>query len=180
MNAVVCTVPDMPPSRVRACLAGLPPPGDYAVEVVPLAYEERPHLSGWTHFDDRRITIEVPHPFIPFGEVIPYAAKRRPVDDEMRFTWLTEGVTFRTAREVVRFVYLHEWMHWYLAERLARKSRAETTCDRFALWNYRRKVVTEDDARMALRRGAGNARTDRARSRPPEPAQLSLGFATSA
>src|SRR6185436_19314773 len=49
----------------------------------------------------------------------------------------TEGVTFRTPREVLRFLYCHEWMHWYLRERLGRKSAAETTCDRFALRNYR-------------------------------------------
>ena len=31
----------------------------------------------------------------------------------MRFIWLTEGVTFRTPREVLRFLYCHEWMHVY-------------------------------------------------------------------
>ena len=30
-------------------------------------------------------------------------------------------------RDVVRFLYCHEWMHWYLKERLGRKSAAETT-----------------------------------------------------
>jgi hypothetical protein len=43
-------------------------------------------------------------------------------------------------------------MHWYLKERLGRKSAAETACDRFALRNYRRRTVTEDDAQDALRR----------------------------
>jgi hypothetical protein len=70
----------------------------------------------------------------------------------MKFIWLTEGVTFRTPREVLRFLYLHEWMHWYLKERLGKKSRAETACDRFALRNYRRRVVTEADAELALAR----------------------------
>jgi hypothetical protein len=51
---------------------------------------------------------------------------------------------------VLRFLYLHEWMHWYLRERLGKKSAAETACDRFALRNYRRRVVTEDDAQAAL------------------------------
>ena len=59
---------------------------------------------------------------------------------------------FRTPREVLRFLYLHEWMHWYLKEELGKKSAAETTCDRFALRNYRRRVVTLEDARAALRR----------------------------
>ena len=62
-----------------------------------------------------------------------------------------EGVTFRTPREVIRFLYLHEWMHWYLKERLGRKARAETTCDRFALRCYKRGRVTEEDADAALR-----------------------------
>ena len=43
-------------------------------------------------------------------------------------------------------------MHWYLREELGRKSAAETTCDRFALRNYRRRQVTMEDARSALRR----------------------------
>jgi hypothetical protein len=43
-------------------------------------------------------------------------------------------------------------MHWYLRERLGRRSAAETACDRFALRNYRRRNVTEDDAIAALSR----------------------------
>jgi hypothetical protein len=43
-------------------------------------------------------------------------------------------------------------MHWYLKERLGRKSAAETACDRFALRNYRRRRVTLSDADAALRR----------------------------
>jgi hypothetical protein len=70
----------------------------------------------------------------------------------MRFIWLTEGVTFRTRREVLRFLYLHEWMHWYLKERLGRKAAAETACDRFALRNYRRRKVTVEHADAALAR----------------------------
>ena len=54
---------------------------------------------------------------------------------------------------MLRFLYLHEWMHWFLRERLGRRSQAETTCDRFALRNYRKLVVTEDDARDAMKRG---------------------------
>jgi hypothetical protein len=70
----------------------------------------------------------------------------------MRFIWLTEGVTFRTPREVLRFLYLHEWMHWYLERHHGWGSAAETTCDRFALGNYRRRQVTTTDARAAIRR----------------------------
>jgi hypothetical protein len=132
-------------------LRGLPPAPGYAVHVKPLRYRTRPHLSAWTDFDDHSITLQLPEPFFPFGEVVPYAARRR-AGKGIKFIWLTEGVTFRTPREVLRFLYCHEWMHWYLREELGRKSAAETTCDRFALRNYRRRTVTESDAELALQR----------------------------
>jgi hypothetical protein len=139
--------------RAEQMLAGLPPADGYRVIVKPLRYRERPHLSGWTSFEEKTIVLQVPEPFFPFGEVVPYGAKRRP-GPRIRFIWLTEGVTFRTPREVLRFLYLHEWMHWYLRERMGKKAAAETSCDRFALRNYRRRVVSEDDAVAALRRSA--------------------------
>jgi hypothetical protein len=148
---VTSSLDDLPAERVRRILAGLPEARGYAVHVKPLRYRERPHLSAWTEFAERSITLQVPEPFFPFGEVVPYGAKRRP-GPRIRFIWLTEGVTFRTPREVLRFLYLHEWMHWYLKERLGKKSAAETTCDRFALRNYRRRIVTIDDADASLRR----------------------------
>jgi hypothetical protein len=148
---VTSVLDDLPTEKVRRILAGLPPADGYRVVVKPLRYRERPHLSAWTDFSDRSITLQVPEPFFPFGEVVPYGAKRRP-GRQIRFIWLTEGVTFRTPREVLRFLYLHEWMHWYLRERLGKKSAAETTCDRFALQNYRRRVVTQQQAEAALRR----------------------------
>lgn len=148
---VTSECPDLPPAKVRRILAGLPTAPGYAVHVKPLRYRQRPHLSAWTDFEAKTITLQVPEPFHPFGEVVPYGARRRP-GKTMRFIWLTEGVTFRTSREVLRFLYLHEWLHWYLKERLGKKSAAETACDRFALRNYRRRMVTEDDAAEALRR----------------------------
>ena len=132
-------------------LGGLPDSDGYRVLVKPLRYRARPHLAARTEFDTRRIVLQVPTPFLPFGEIVPYGAKRLP-GKRMRFIWLTEGVTFRGAREVLRFLYCHEWMHWYLREHLGRKSAAETACDRFALRNYLRPEVTLEDARMALRR----------------------------
>jgi hypothetical protein len=150
---IVSTVPELDPPAVRRALSGLPRAHGYAIRVIPLRYRgDKPHLSAWTDFDVATITIQVPDPFLPFGEVVPYGAVRRPGSAKLRFIWLTEGVTFRTPREVLRYLYLHEWMHWYLRERLGRKSRAETACDRFALRNYRRRSVTEDDASAALRR----------------------------
>jgi hypothetical protein len=148
---ITSSLDDLPAERVRRILTGLPPARGYTVHVKPLRYRARPHLSASTEFAERTITLQVPEPFFPFGEVVPYGAKRRP-GPRMRFIWLTEGVTFRTPREVLRFLYLHEWMHWYLKERLGKKSAAETTCDRFALRNYRRRVVTIDDADASLRR----------------------------
>ncbi len=132
-------------------LTGLPDASGYRVIVKPLRYREKPHLSAWTDFDERLIVLQVPEPFFPFGEIVPYAAKRRP-GKGMRFIWLTEGVTFRTPRQVLRFLYCHEYMHWYLKERRGKKSAAETACDRFALANYRRRAVTVDDAETALAR----------------------------
>ena len=148
---ITSALDDLPPDRVRRVLAGLPEATGYGVHVKSLRYRERPHLSAWTDFSEHSITLQVPEPFFPFGEVVPYGAKRRP-GRTIRFIWLTEGVTFRTPREVLRFLYCHEWMHWYLREQLGRKSAAETTCDRFALRNYRRRAVTIEDAEAALRR----------------------------
>jgi hypothetical protein len=145
-------VPTMPVGDVRRAIAGFPHPDGYDLSVIPLRYRgDKPHLSAWTDFDDKGITIQIPDPFLPFGEIVPYGAKRRP-GKGMRFIWLTEGVTFRSPREVLRFLYLHEWMHWYLKEQRQRKSQAETTCDRFALYNYRKRTVTIEDACEALRR----------------------------
>lgn len=135
-----------------ACaLEGLPET-DYAVTVKPLRYRTRPHMSAWTDFTARTITLQIPEPFLPFGEVVAHGARRRR-GKGMRFIWLTEGITISTPAEVLRFLYLHEWMHWYLREELGRASQAETTCDRFALRNYLRPTVTIADAREAMKRG---------------------------
>jgi hypothetical protein len=152
---ITSAIPDITPLDVRAAVQGLPSADGYGLHVKYLRYREKPHLSAWTDFDAHAITIQVPEPFFPFGEVVPYAARRRPGRGRMRFIWLTEGITFHTPREVIRFLYCHEWMHWYLRERLGRKSSAETACDRFALRNYRRITVTEHDAQAALRRRRG-------------------------
>jgi hypothetical protein len=146
---IASELPELPAGQVRQMLAGLPAADGYRVLVKPLRYREKPHLSAWTDFDERLIVLQMPEPFFAFGEVVPYAAKRRP-GKGMRFIWLTEGVTFRTPRQVLRFLYCHEFMHWYLKERRGKKSAAETACDRFALANYRRRAVTEDDAEEAL------------------------------
>jgi hypothetical protein len=138
-------------AALQRMLAGLPEAEGYTILVKPLRYREKPHLAAQTDFDKRTITLQLPEPFLPFGEVVAYGAKRRP-GRSMRFIWLTEGVTFRRPREVLRFLYLHEWMHWYLHHHHGRGNSAETMCDRFALANYRRREVTLAEARAAMRR----------------------------
>jgi hypothetical protein len=145
------TVEDVPAADVARMLSGLPAARGYEIVVKPLRYREKPHLAAMTDFTERTITLQVPEPFYPFGEVVAYGAKKRP-GRSLRFIWLTEGVTFETPREVLRFLYLHEWMHWYLHVQHGRGSSAETTCDRFALSNFRRSRVTYEDARASLRR----------------------------
>jgi hypothetical protein len=148
---ITSDVAELPPGAVKRALSGLPEAIGYHLQVKSLRYREKPHLAAVTEFEERLITIQIPEPFLPFGEVIPYGARRRPGGGKMRFIWLTEGCTFRTRREVLRFLYCHEWMHWYLKEELGRKSQAETTCDRFALRNYRRRTVTRAEAQAALK-----------------------------
>jgi hypothetical protein len=135
---------------VRRVLTGLPSPGDYRVVISPLRYRTRPHLSGLCEFDVGRIIVRVPEPFLPFDELVYVRARRKP-GAGMRFAWLSENIRFRTRRDVMRFVYLHEWLHWYLREMLGRRSGAETACDRFALRNFRRRQVTVEDALEAIR-----------------------------
>lgn len=141
----------LPEHEVRAHLSGLPEAHGYETLVRPLRYRKRPHLSAFTEFEERRITILVPEPFLPFGEIVHWGAKRVAAKG-IRFVWLSEGLTFREPREVLRFLWCHEWYHWFLKEVLGRKSHAETACDRFALHNFRKDLVTLDDAHAALRR----------------------------
>lgn len=145
------TVPQLPTALIRRHLAGLPDARGYVLNVKPLRYRSRPHLAAYTEFEDRRITIQIPEPFLSFGEIVQYGA-RRVAAKGMRFVWLSEGLTFRTRREVLRYLWCHEWYHWFLKETLGKKSHAETACDRFALHNFRKRVVTLDDAHAALRR----------------------------
>jgi hypothetical protein len=154
--AAASRLPGLTDLELAGVLVGLPDAPGYSVTVKPLRYRFRPHLAAYTSFVERTITIQVPMPFVPFGEVVNYGARRRS-GRGFRFTWLSEGVTFRTPRDVIRFLYCHEWMHWYLRECLGRRGGQETACDRFALFNYLRPRVDEDDARSALARGAASA-----------------------
>ena len=143
--------------EARRALDGLPR-CDYEVVIKPLRYRWSPHLAARCEFEDRRIVLQVPMPFRPFKEPVIFAARRKR-GEGMRFAWASETVLFRGRRDVLRFLYCHEWMHWYLHEVLGKASSAETACDRFALRNFRRRVVTTEDADDALtRRGRLAAR----------------------
>ncbi len=143
-------LPGLIVADVRRALSGLPSPGDYRVVIKPLRYRTEPSLSGLCEFDLGRIIVRVPEPFRPFDELVYFKARRKP-GAEMRFAWISEKVHFRTRRDVLRFIYLHEWLHWYLREVQGKRSGAETACDRFALRNFRRRQVTIDDALEAIR-----------------------------
>jgi hypothetical protein len=138
-------------AQARRALEGLPRAGDYEVVVKPLRYRSSPHLAARCEFEDRRIVLQVPVPFRPFKEAVIYAARRKR-GHGLRFAWASESVSFRLRREVLRFLYCHEWMHWYLREELGKRSAAETACDRFALRNFRRPHVSIADADAALSR----------------------------
>src|SRR5690242_9166082 len=143
---------DLPGYRVadaRRALAGLPSPGDYRVVIKPLRCRTRPSLSALCELDLGRIILRVPEPFRPCAELVYFNARRKP-GAGMRFSWVAEKVRFRTRRDVLRFLYCHEWLHWYLREVQGRRAGAETACDRFALRNFRRRRVTVEDAMEAL------------------------------
>jgi hypothetical protein len=144
-------------AAARQVLEGLPRAGDYEVVVKPLRYRTRPHLAARCEFEDRRIVLQVPVPFRAFKEPVVFAA-RRTRGQGMRFAWASETVSFRGRRDVLRFLYCHEWMHWYLYEALGKRSSAETACDRFALRNFRRLRVSTADADLALVRRRAAAR----------------------
>jgi hypothetical protein len=143
-------LPGLSSAQARKILGGLPR-CDYEVVVRPLRYRWGPHLAARCEFDERRIVLQVPVPWRTFKEPVIYAARRKR-GAGMRFAWASETVYFGTRRDVLRFLYCHEWMHWYLDEMLGKGSSAETACDRFALRNFRRRYVTTEDADEALKR----------------------------
>ncbi len=118
--------------------------------VKPLRYRKRPSLSALCEFDERRLILRLPEPFHPFDELVYHSARRKP-EPGWHFIWLGENVRFRTRRDVLRFLYCHEWLHWYMREIHSLRAGAETACDRFALRHFRRRKVTIDDALEALR-----------------------------
>jgi hypothetical protein len=132
-----------PRERLREILSDLPPAGGYLVVVKPLRYRTGPHLQALCDYDGRTITVQVPEPFRPFRQRIPYRAarikSRAARGNPFAFRWFYRDVLFRTKTEVIRFLYCHEYYHYYLHDVLGRKGAAETACDRFALERFRRR-----------------------------------------
>lgn len=124
--AVRSTLPTHPPGRVREVLRGLPTATGYTVSVKPLRYRTRPHLQAFTFWDHPEILIQVPEPFRPFAELVDLGTRGTPI------------VPFRTRREVIRYLYLHEFCHWWLYLLHGWGTSAEIACDRYAVANYRR------------------------------------------
>ena len=135
------TLPEFPLARVRRILAGLPRAKGYRLDVKPLRYRTAPHLAGLCDYESRVIVVQVPEPFRPFRARIPYRAQRLRAAgarrDVFRFRWYHRTIVFHTKTDVIRFLYCHEFYHYYLYEVLGRKGSAETACDRFALHHFR-------------------------------------------
>lgn len=133
-----------PARRIRAMLSDLPRAGGYRLVVKPLRYRTGPHLAGLCEYDARTITVQVPEPFRPFRQRIPYRAQRIKARAArgypFAFRWFYRDVLFRTKTDVIRFLYCHEYYHYYLHDMLGRKGAAETACDRFALKYFRRRT----------------------------------------
>ena len=125
-RAVRSTLPSHPPLKVRQVLRGLPTATGYTVSVKPLRYRTRPHLQAFTFWDHPEILIQVPEPFRPFRELVDLGIQGAPI------------VPFRTRREVIRFLYLHEFCHYWLYLLHGWGTTAEVACDRYAFANYRR------------------------------------------
>ncbi|HVP18124.1 MAG TPA: hypothetical protein VMU36_03950 [Spirochaetia bacterium] len=143
LMAIDSALQHFPPHRVQAVLADLPTDSGYRLEVKPLRYRTRPHLQALCDWTNKVITVQVPEPFRPFRERVPYRAQRvrsrAGYANEFAFQWFYRDIVFRTRTEVIRFLYCHEYYHYYLHDVLGRKGAAETACDRFALEHFRQR-----------------------------------------
>jgi hypothetical protein len=141
------TLGDISATRLRTILKDLPRAKGYRVELKPLRWRTRPHLQALCDWEAREITVQVPEPFAPFREPVAYRAKRVATrasrgKEKLEFRWFYRTVFFRTKTDVIRFLYCHEYFHYFLHDVLGRRGAAETACDRFALANFRRKTHT--------------------------------------
>ena len=86
--------------------------------------------------------------------------------DAFRFRWFYRNIVFRTKTEVIRFLYCHEYYHYYLFEVLGRKGSAETACDRFALEHFRARATDGPDGPAGSARRAPPTSSGRGSGRP--------------
>lgn len=120
-------------ARVRELIGDLPVARGYHLIVKPLRYRTRPHVQAFCEFDSRRIIVQVPVPFRAFHEDVPYRAQRVGAKG-FNFRWYRRRLRFERPDELIRYLYLHEYYHWFVREVLGKRSAAtETACDRFAL-----------------------------------------------
>lgn len=126
--AVRSTLASHTPAEIRAVLRGLPTATGYTVTVKPLRYRSRPHLVAFTFWDSAEMVIQVPEPFRPFRELVDLGARGFP------------RVPFGTRRDVIRFLYLHEFCHWWLYLTHGWGNSAEVLCDTYAFDNFRRRA----------------------------------------
>lgn len=127
--AVRSTLPSHPADKVRDVVRGLPMATGYRLTVKPLLYRARPHLQAFTYWDRPEMVLQVPEPFVPFAEVCDLGSLGRPL------------VPFRTRRDVIRFLYLHEFCHYWLFLVHGWGTSAEVRCDRYAFAGYRRRGI---------------------------------------
>ena len=132
--AVRSTLPTHPPAKVRQILRGLPTATGYVVSVKPLRYRTEPHLQAFTFWDHPEIILQVPEPFRPFRELVDLGSSGTPL------------VEFPTRRDVIRFLYLHEFCHWWLYLTHGWGAAAEIACDRYAYAHYRRRGIVRPPA----------------------------------
>ncbi|HEX9495561.1 MAG TPA: hypothetical protein VGA38_07365 [Candidatus Limnocylindria bacterium] len=125
--AVRSTLATHSPAKVREVLRGLPTATGYTVSVKALRYRSRPHLVAFTFWDDAAMLIQVPEPFKPFRELVDLGSRGMPL------------VPFRTRRDVIRFLYLHEFCHWWLYLTHGWGNSAEVLCDTYAYDNFRKR-----------------------------------------
>jgi hypothetical protein len=141
MKVRVRDLPRWSPERVQRLLNGLPKARGYEVEVKPLRWRTRPHVQAFCEFNNHKIIIQIPTPFFPFEEDVPYRAKRIRRRRRWHFRWYWRKLRFERPDELVKFLYLHEYYHWYLREVRGKRSGAETACDRFALQRLGAKIL---------------------------------------
>ncbi len=132
--AVRSTLPEYPPAKIREILRGLPTATGYTVSVKRLRWRSRPHLVAFTFWDSPEMLIQVPEPFRPFRELVDLGTRGVPL------------VPFRNRREVIRFLYLHEFCHWWLYLTHGWGTSAEVLCDTYAYDNFRKRSVVAPPA----------------------------------